>query len=230
MDSIEIVIESVEVQPVKRRPGRPKKVLTEEEIAKKEAKYKKKIDEIPAIENTVSVVISEEEHEKLLSIIDLVKEVGVTIGKGFTEGVYHQSMCIELQKRGILYTSEEPMPIVYKDVVIGYHTKRLDIILRSFLPFIIELKAVSGITTTSLWQLVRYLKNKKCKMGAVVNYSQTARGGIGIKVIVENSGVYYIYDPTTRLGIEVPSSDYKMDFSAKIEDDDGAGGELSGLG
>ena len=230
MDSIEIVIESVEVQPVKRLPGRPKKVLTEEEIAKKEAKHKKKIDEIPAIENTVSVIISEEEHEKLLSIIDLVKEVGVTIGKGFTEGVYHQSMCIELQKRGILYTSEEPMPIVYKDVVIGYHTKRLDIILRSFLPFIIELKAVSGITTTSLWQLVRYLKNKKCKMGAVVNYSQTARGGIGIKVIVENSGVYYIYDPITRLGNEVPSSDYKMDFSAKIEDDDGAGGELSGLG
>lgn len=229
MDSIEIVMESVEVQPVKRRPGRPKKVLTEEEIAKREATKKKKIEDIPTPENTVAVVISEEEHEKLLSIIDLVKEVGVTIGKGFPEGVYHQSMCIELQKRGILYTSEEPMPIVYNDVTIGYHTKRLDIILRSFLPFIIELKAVAGITTTSLWQLVRYLKNKKCKMGAVVNYSQTARGGIGIKVIVENAGGYYIYNPMTRRGIEVPSSDYKIDFSAKIEDDDGESGKISGV-
>jgi len=101
MESIEIVMESVEIQPPKRRPGRPKKVLTEEELAKK----KKKIEDIPVIENTVPILISEEDHEKLLSIIEMLKEIGVTIGKGFTEGVYQQSMCIELQKRGIQYTS-----------------------------------------------------------------------------------------------------------------------------
>ena len=202
MDTIE-VIETPEASIQKRRPGRPKKVQT---------------DETP-VGAPIDIGVTDEENTKLLALIDLVKEVGTTLGKGYVEGVYQQAICVELQKRGILYTSEEPMPILYNDVVIGYHTKRLDILLRSYLPFIIELKAVSALTTTSIWQIMRYLNYKNCRMGAVVNYSQSARGGIGIKIIIKNNNKYYLYNPQTRLGEEVASCDYKIDYSAKIEDD-----------
>lgn len=203
MDSIEIIAETPDVSVHKRRPGRPKKIQT---------------DDISA-ETPIDIGVTDEENEKLLAIINLVKDVGITLGKGYVEGVYQQAICIELQKKGIMYTSEEPMPILYNDVVIGYHTKRLDILLRSYMPFIIELKAVSAITTTSIWQLIRYLSYKTCRMGAVVNYSQTARGGIGIKIIIKNNNNYYLYNPQTRLGEVVSSCDYKIDYSAKIEDD-----------
>jgi GxxExxY protein len=121
------------------------------------------------------------------------------LGKGFSESVYEEALCVELQERGIQYVSQETIPLYYKERFIG--SIRLDILLHSWLPFVFELKAVgSAIQTDERWQVVRYMTRKNVRYGAVVNFNQSISKGLEVSFVVENEGRHYILDLETWEG------------------------------
>jgi GxxExxY protein len=159
---------------------------------------------------SVLIELPDEIKKKLLRLSSMCKEVAGGLGKGHVEGVYQQALCLELQEAGILYVSEETMPILYKGRPVGGgHSQRLDISLLNFLPFIFELKAVSKpISPEHHWQVVRYMEYKKQTYGAVVNFNQSERGALEIQFIVKKDEVFYLYSPMSDSGSEL--SDFSL--------------------
>lgn len=156
---------------------------------------------------------------KFAVLAELCIEVGRTLGKGYVEGVYQQALCTELQGKGIHFVSEETMPIMYKGMPLGGGMNhRLDVALRSYLPFIFELKAIATIKSDHSWQLVRYMSYKDQPYGAVVNFSQSEKGALEIQFIVNQGGVFYLYNPSTRGGQQLV--DYRFEFPAAAADED----------
>jgi len=159
---------------------------------------------------SVLIELPDEIKKKLLRLSSMCKEVAGGLGKGHVEGVYQQALCLELQEAGILYVSEETMPILYKGRPVGGgHSQRLDISLLNFLPFIFELKAVSKpISPEHHWQVVRYMEYKKQTYGAVVNFNQSERGALEIQFIIKKDDVFYLYSPMSDSGSEL--SDFSL--------------------
>ena len=159
---------------------------------------------------SVLIELPDEIKKKLSRLSSMCKEVAGGLGKGHVEGVYQQALCLELQEAGILYVSEETMPILYKGRPVGGgHSQRLDISLLNFLPFIFELKAVSKpISPEHHWQVVRYMEYKKQTYGAVVNFNQSERGALEIQFIVKKDEVFYLYSPMSDSGSEL--SDFSL--------------------
>lgn len=52
-------------------------------------------------------------------IVEAAEEVHSVLGPGFTESVYHSSLTRELSERGIPFSSEGSLSIMYKDVPVG---------------------------------------------------------------------------------------------------------------
>ncbi len=159
---------------------------------------------------TTQILLPEDVCEKISVIEELCMTVGYSLGKGYVEGVYQQAIGVELQERNINYVMEEPMPIVYKGVVLGLHTQRLDINIHRYLPIIIELKAKTGVVTHSeMWQLTRYMASKDYSYGVLINYNQTLTGDIQIIFIVKYEGGLYVYNNSTKTGEKMTDFSYK---------------------
>ena len=176
---------AAKVDKPKVKVGRPAKVETTLEPA----------------EPPVPITLVSDVREKLNKLTGYCVEVATGLGKGHVEGTYQEALCFELQEACISYTSEEPMPIYYRGRPLGGgHTMRLDVVLRNFLPFIYELKAVSKICPEHHWQLVRYMTYKRYEYGAVVNFNQSDKGPLEIQLIVANESGHWLYDPVTETG------------------------------
>lgn len=89
-----------------------------------------------------------------------------TLGGGYLETVYEESMAIELRERKIEYEVERNKEIFYKGIKVGTH--RLDFIVGGFL--VVELKAGTSITNTHAGQTFAYLKANDLKHGLVCNF------------------------------------------------------------
>jgi len=139
--------------------------------------------------------------EYIGTFIHMFKEVA-TLGKGLKEGHYQAALCHELQERNMKYNTEEAMPIMYKGRPLGgNHTMRLDIMVLSSMPMIIELKAIaSSLGNEEYWQVLRYMDFKKVGLGAVVNYCQSEKAdkGLEIKFVVRISKHAFLYDYKTE--------------------------------
>jgi GxxExxY protein len=164
----------------------------------------------PTQNRVTQVILPEDVCEKMSTIEELCKNVGHTLGKGYVEGVYQQAIGIELQERNIKYVMEEPMPIKYKGILLGLHTQRLDIILHTYLPIVIELKAkTGGLTHSEIWQLTRYMAFKDYSYGVLINYNQSQNSDIQIIFIVKYEGGLYVYNNSTKTGEKMNDFSYK---------------------
>lgn len=163
------------------------------------------------ISNAATQILLPEDVCKKMSVIEnMCISVGHTLGKGYVEGVYQQAIGVELQEQNIKYVMEEPMPIVYKGVILGLHTQRLDINIHTYLPIIIELKAKTGVVTHSeMWQLTRYMNYKGYPYGVLINYNQTLSGDMQVIFIVKYEGCLYVYNTSTKTGEKMNDFSYK---------------------
>lgn len=132
---------------------------------------------------SATAFLTDEESEKMEELMELLMEVASTLRKGRSEAVYHSAVLVELQEKGIKYTSEEVIPILYKGVFVG--TERIDISLQSWLPMILELKAVSTeVKPEHFWQVLSYMRTKKTKLGVVVNFNQSLTKDLEIEFVL----------------------------------------------
>lgn len=93
--------------------------------------------------------------------------VHTELGCGFLEAVYKAALPIEFERRGVLYKPEVNLPINYKGVrlPLGY---RVDFICASGI--VVEVKALSALTSRETAQLLNYLKASGIRRGLLLNF------------------------------------------------------------
>jgi GxxExxY protein len=89
------------------------------------------------------------------AIIGAAMEVHREFGRGFLELVYQTALSLEFQERGIPFKAEVALPVRYKGKLLtcGY---RADFVC--FEDFLIEIKAITKLTTADDAQLLNELK------------------------------------------------------------------------
>jgi GxxExxY protein len=106
-------------------------------------------------------------------IIGAAIEVHKTLGGGFLESVYEESMAIELGLRKIPYERQKSIDVFYK----GKFAKHFVCDFLVYGKVIVEVKAIQIISDVELSQVLNYLKAAKTNVGLVFNF-----GGRSLKV------------------------------------------------
>ncbi len=102
-------------------------------------------------------------------IIGCAITVHKSVGPGFLENVYEQSLCIELKLRNIPFTRQKMYSIFYKNHNVG--TYIADIAVDN--KIIVELKSVPYIKRNMEAQLLNYLHVSNIRVGYVINFRNT---------------------------------------------------------
>jgi GxxExxY protein len=101
------------------------------------------------------------------SIIGAAMEVHRTLGKGFLESVYQESLGVEFKKRQIPFSREHILELFYKgDKLSKYFVA--DFIC--FEKIVLELKSVSFLTSDHEAQVFNYLKATKLNLALLINF------------------------------------------------------------
>lgn len=99
-------------------------------------------------------------------IIGCAFTVSNTLGSGFLEKVYQNSLVIELLNEGLEVEKEKAITIFYKNKVVGEYFA--DILVNQ--QIIIETKAVQSLNQIHQAQLLNYLKATKLPLGLLINF------------------------------------------------------------
>ena len=96
-------------------------------------------------------------------------EVYNYFGPGLLESVYEKALVRELELRGMDVKTQLPVPIVYKDSVVGDEL-RIDVLVDDEL--IVELKSVEEFKPVYYKQLRTYLKLLNKEVGLLINFGE----------------------------------------------------------
>jgi GxxExxY protein len=107
-----------------------------------------------------------EDSEITKVIIGCAYKVYNTLGGGFLESVYHQSLLIELRDAGLDIESQVALDVYYRDTPVGCFVA--DIIVEGRI--ILELKAIEELAKVHEVQLVNYLVATGKPLGLLVNF------------------------------------------------------------
>jgi GxxExxY protein len=101
------------------------------------------------------------------AIIGAAMEVHRELGRGFLELVYQTALALEFQERRIPFKAEVALPVRYKGKVLtcGY---RADFVC--FEDFLVEIKAISRLTSADDAQLLNELKATGYQRGLLLNF------------------------------------------------------------
>ena len=102
-------------------------------------------------------------------IIGVMMEVHKTLGCGFLEAVYQEALAIEFEKQRIPFVKEKKLILFYKGIQIE------KFYIADFVCFdkiIVELKALSALTSTHDSIMINYLKATKLKVGLLANFGE----------------------------------------------------------
>lgn len=111
-----------------------------------------------------------EEEELTGQIIKSYYKVYNTLGHGFIESVYHNSMIVELVSQGRKVETEKPIAVYYEGKVVG--TFAADLIVEGRV--IVELKAKDRLIEAHEAQLINYLRATEIEIGLLFNFGKTA--------------------------------------------------------
>ena len=104
--------------------------------------------------------------ETVYEVIGAAMTVHKELGYGLQEGIYNESLCLELQDRHIEAESEVELLCYYKGRQLQ-KKYRMDIVVGDI---IVELKSVSKILDEHRAQLFNYLRLTKKPVGLLVNF------------------------------------------------------------
>ena len=108
-------------------------------------------------------------------IIGAAIEVHRNLGPGLLESIYEEALCYEFDLRGIRYTRQVEIDVIYKGKVIK--GQRIDVLVED--EVIVEIKSLSKLPEVSLAQVLSYLKATDLKRGLIVNFgAKMLREGI----------------------------------------------------
>ena len=100
-------------------------------------------------------------------IIGAAMEVHSELGPGFLEPIYQEALEIEFQNKKIAFERESRLFVFYKGTQLN---KEYIADFICYNQIIIEIKAVSELTTEHQSQLINYLKATNKKLGILINF------------------------------------------------------------
>ncbi len=101
-------------------------------------------------------------------IIKAAMNVHNTLGFGFMEKVYENSLMAELELSGLKAIQQSPIEVFYKGNLVGDYIA--DIIVED--KVILELKSVENFNKVHEVQLVNYLKAVNMEIGMLLNFGK----------------------------------------------------------
>ena len=101
-------------------------------------------------------------------IIGAAQKVSSTLGYGFLEKVYENSLCIELRSRGLAYHQQIPLQVHYKGVLVGDYIP--DVLVEDCV--IVEIKAVGSIERPHRQQCLNYVRAAGLRLGLLLNFGR----------------------------------------------------------
>ncbi len=109
----------------------------------------------------------DERDPQTYAIIGAAMEVHRRLGHGFLEVVYQEALEVELAERGIPFSREVEIPIVYRDrtLACGY---RADFVC--FNEVIVELKVLRHVADVERAQVINYLKATGLHKALLLNF------------------------------------------------------------
>lgn len=110
------------------------------------------------------------DNELTEKIIGAFYHVYNTLGFGYLEKVYENSMKIELQKIGLKVETQKPIKVYYEGQVVGEYYA--DVLVEE--KVLIELKSAAAITIEHESQLFNYLKATNIEVGLLLNFGPQA--------------------------------------------------------
>ncbi len=99
-------------------------------------------------------------------VIGAAMEVHNVLGPGYLEQVYEGALSRELILRNVPHKRQWKLPVIYKDVQVGYYVA--DIVVEGKL--ILELKSVSRLNDRHVAQVLNYLTTTKFKLALLLNF------------------------------------------------------------
>jgi GxxExxY protein len=102
-------------------------------------------------------------------IADAAFRVHTILGPGLLESVYEEALAHELRKRGLTVVQQQPIPVVYQDVLleIGF---RADLVVEDRI--IVEIKSIAEIAPVHKKQLLTYLRLADKRVGLLINFNE----------------------------------------------------------
>lgn len=91
-----------------------------------------------------------------------------TLGYGFLERVYENSLEIELKTHGLDCFKQVSIPVLYNDIVVGNYFADLTVNKK----VIIEIKAAACLCKEHEIQLLNYLKATNFEVGLLLNFGK----------------------------------------------------------
>ena len=89
-----------------------------------------------------------------------------TLGPGYSEGVYHDAMTIELEVSSIPYIRELVVPMTYRDRRVRDY--KLDLVVDGLV--VVEIKAVEKLHPIHQAQILSYMKAARLPVGLLMNF------------------------------------------------------------
>ncbi len=102
------------------------------------------------------------------SIVSCAYKVSRTLGCGFLEKVYENSLNIELTAAGLNIETQKMIKVHYEGQIVGDYYA--DMIVED--EIVVELKAVKAIENIHFAQCQNYLKATGKKLGLVINFGE----------------------------------------------------------
>ena len=102
-------------------------------------------------------------------IIGAAMEVHKELGCGFLEAIYQEAFSLEFKLQKIPYVQEQKLEIEYKGNILDKYYKA-DFICYD--DIVVEIKALSELTTEHEAQILNYLKATNKKIGLLINFGQ----------------------------------------------------------
>jgi GxxExxY protein len=123
-------------------------------------------------EMETSVTSTPAKHEELTQrIIGVFYDVYNELGPGFLESVYREAMRLALMQAGLVVTTEVPIVVRFRGVVIG--TFRADLVVNELV--LIELKTCDAITREHGSKTLNYLKATEIEVALLLNFGHSPR-------------------------------------------------------
>ena len=91
-----------------------------------------------------------------------------TLGFGFLEKVYRNSMRIELSNSGLFVVVQKPINVYYNKNLVGEYIA--DVVVNK--KVILELKAAECLVEEHEYQLINYLKATEIEIGLLLNFGK----------------------------------------------------------
>jgi len=109
--------------------------------------------------------------DETFAIIGACYEVHSTLGVGFLEAVYAEALSLEFREKNIPFEKEKELRITYKDKILE---KKYIADFVCYSSVVIELKALSTLTSQHESQLINYLKATGIRVGLLINFGESS--------------------------------------------------------